>query len=90
MKKYRKPLDRIIHYKAVFGSEEGKKVLYDLMKAHHVMSPVMVKGDPYDTAFMEGERNVVLRIISLLKLDPEKILESIQRGEAYDNIYNEE
>ena len=89
-KRHKKQLDRIIQYKAVFGTEEGKKVLYDLMASHHVVSPVMVKGDSHDTAFKEGERNVVLRIMSILKIDPEELLQKIEEGNTRDNLYNEE
>lgn len=89
-KRHQKQLDRIILYKAAFGTEEGKKVLYDLMINHHMINPVMVKGDPYDTAFKEGERNVILRIISILKIDPVELLKKIEEGNEQDNRYNQE
>lgn len=63
-------------YKKVFNSPEGKKVLRDLMEFGGVMSQTHVPGDSHSTAFNEGQRRTVLRILSFLK--PEEVI----------NLYN--
>ena len=46
-------------YKIVFDSNDGKIVMDDLAKRFHVASPVFSQ-DPYETAFRDGQRTVVL------------------------------
>lgn len=70
-------------YKKTFGTESGKRVLYDLIDSHFVMRPTFVPNDPYATARNEGERNVVLRIITMLNTDPEKIKQLIEESNNY-------
>ncbi len=63
--------ERLDRYKRVFGSEDGKAVLADLAKECGVFT-THVKGkviDPNYMMFKEGERNVVLRIITVLEYD---------------------
>lgn len=63
-------LARAIDYKKVFASEQGKRVLNDLIRAHHVMTPTMVRGDEtgLQMAYNEGQRNVVLRLLKMVNL----------------------
>lgn len=82
----KKKLDQVANYQFVFNSEEGKKVLYDMMKTHYVIGSTFSK-DPYEMALKEGERNTVLRILSILKIDPQKLLEDINKGIEQDNLY---
>lgn len=86
-KRSRKPIDNIIAYQAFFSSQDGEKVLFDLMKNHHMMGSTFCK-DPYDSAFKEGERAVVLRILSLLKMDVEILAKRIEAGLKNDETYN--
>ena len=46
-------------------SPSGMKVLEDMMKAHHFWTSTF-EPDALATAFREGERNVVLRILTIL------------------------
>lgn len=71
----------VVEYRQVFGTEAGKNVLYDLMKAGHMLGSSFVKGDSHELAFREGERNTVLRILTILKTDPQKLQAEIERGE---------
>ena len=80
-----KMLASVSHYKKVFGSEQGKKVLYDLARNHFLLRPSYVKGDTYETAFNEGQRNVVLRILSILKMDELQLIEMIKQREGEQN-----
>jgi len=65
-------------YQKVFRGPDGERVLYDLMSKHWILSSTKVQDtDPYELAFREGERNVVLRIMSLLKVNPEQLRERV-------------
>lgn len=61
---------KFIDYKRIFSSEQGKRVLADLIAQHFVMRPTYVRGDPQGTAFNEGQRDVVLRIMTIMGNDP--------------------
>ena len=52
-------------YQITFDSNEGQQVLADLTSAYYHRSSFT--KDPYDTAFKEGQRSVIIRIINLLK-----------------------
>jgi hypothetical protein len=54
-------------YKIVFDSDEGKKVLSDLEKRCHFWSTTNVKGDSHESAYMEGQRSVLLFIKNMLQ-----------------------
>lgn len=53
------------YYNTFSQSPSGRHVLTDMMKAHHVLSSSF-EPDSYATAFREGERNTVLRILTIL------------------------
>jgi len=53
-------------YKLTFESEEGAKVLEDLQRRCHLFSTTNVKNDSHESAFMEGQRAVILFIINIL------------------------
>lgn len=46
------------------GSKDARDWMYDLLSDCHIYHPSHVPGDPYSTAFREGERNIGLRILS--------------------------
>ena len=54
-------------YKQTFTSKEGERVLQDLMEAYY--KRISFSRDPYATAYNEGQRAVVVRILNLLKED---------------------
>ena len=60
------------NYKFIFNTEEGKKVLADLEKRCHYHSTTNVKGDSHESAYMEGQRSVLLFIKSMLQKENEK------------------
>jgi|TARA_R110000787_G_scaffold17321_1_gene54401 hypothetical protein len=60
------------NYEIIFGSDEGKQVLTDLEKRCHYHSTTNVKGDSHESAYMEGQRSVILFIKSMLQNDKEK------------------
>lgn len=53
-------------YQFIFDTEEGKRVFADLKSAYYHRSSY-TKDDPYETAFREGQRSVIIRIINLIK-----------------------
>ena len=73
-------------YKRLFSSEDGNRVLQDLMVSHYMMGNTM-SADPYVTAFNEGQRNVVLRLLKLVKEDVGAIEKRISDVEK--EYYNE-
>lgn len=71
-------------YQNIFKSPEGEMVLKDLMAAHGILTNTY-NGDVNNMLLKEGERNVVLRILSILKIDMNAIYERIDREtEAMD------
>lgn len=70
----------VADYKAVFESEKGRKVLMDLMRNHYVLASTY-DYDPTLTALREGERNVVLRILAMLKINVEELHKRIEEVE---------
>jgi len=53
-------------YKQVFNTKDGKKVLEDLQKRFFMQSSTFSK-DPYETAYHEGCRSVILTIHKLIQ-----------------------
>nr|BAR37495.1 hypothetical protein [uncultured Mediterranean phage uvMED] len=60
------------NYEYIFNTEEGKEVLLDLEKRCHYHSTTNVKGDSHESAYMEGQRSVILFIKSMLRKDKGK------------------
>ena len=56
-----------IDYLTTFTTPEGERVLADLTSAYYHRSSF--SKDPYQTAFKEGQRAVIVRILNLLKED---------------------
>ena len=54
-------------YYATFKNKEGERVLADLESAYY--DRISFNRDPYQTAFNEGQRAVIVRIKNLLKED---------------------
>lgn len=73
-KKTKRSLATTGAYKHVFlGSDEGKKVLWDLMKKNSMIGVTHVPGDPYSTAYNEGCRASVLEILNKLSINTTKL-----------------
>jgi hypothetical protein len=56
-------------YKLVFESDAGKKVMSDLEKRCHYNATTNVRGDSHESAYMEGQRSVLLFIKNMLLND---------------------
>ena len=60
------------NYQYIFNTDEGKEVLSDLEKRCHYHSTTNVKGDSHESAYMEGQRSVILFIKSMLQNNKDK------------------
>ena len=72
-----KQLEKVINrlktnYKYIFNTDEGKEVLVDLEKRCHYHSTTNVKGDSHESAYMEGQRSVILFVKSMLQNNKDK------------------
>jgi hypothetical protein len=63
--------DRIMDYSRTFSDGHGRNVLTDLCAQYEQRSS-FVPGDPYATAFREGQRDVVLAIKAVLRTAEDK------------------
>lgn len=61
---------RTLDYKKVFESEEGQRVLRDMMVSFNFAQNVYAPGDdPMTTAFRDGQRSVVLNVLHTLAIE---------------------
>ena len=69
-------------YRATFLKDEGARVLGDLFRRFHMGISTHVPGDPYETSFREGQRNVGLHVLELLgdRSDPTEINKILDQG----------
>lgn len=82
-----KDLDKRKMYRAFFKHRFGEKILLDLMKTHWVLASTFVRGDRDEMVLREGERNVVLRILSILQVDPKKLQALLEKEEINRDEY---
>lgn len=86
-KRARKPIERALSYQAIFNTPDGQKVLWDMMSNHHMIGSTFSK-DTHEMALKEGERNVVLRILQILKIDIDTLAKRIEEGLKSESEYN--
>lgn len=80
IKRARKQISIIASYKEVFSSELGRKVLLDLMKDNHMGSSTFVEDKSDLSAFHQGERNVILKILHRMKTNTEQLLKNLEEA----------
>lgn len=71
--------DRIVSYKRVFGSPEGKEVLFDLMNRFNILNEH--KGTEIEQAKSEGKRAAVLYILTNCNMNMVEF-DKILKGES--------
>jgi predicted type IV restriction endonuclease len=74
-KKEKEALDTLVAYRQAFSTDYGKRVIDDLTKRYMMRSSM--SQDALTLAFKEGERNVLLTILAVLKIDETQINERI-------------
>lgn len=65
-------------YRKVFKSPEGERVMKDLWRQFHGMAVTYFRGDSHETAFREGQRNVILFLMNELNFDYEAYEQRLQ------------
>jgi len=60
------------NYQYIFESDDGKEVLSDLEKRCHFYSTTNIKGDSHESAYMEGQRSILLFIKQMLQKEKDK------------------
>ena len=78
-------------YQSLFATQEGQRVLADLMANFNMGRSSHVPGAPYETAFREGERHVVLHILNLAgeRSDPQWLNGKLDQGEVEYSVIQE-
>jgi hypothetical protein len=70
--KYNK-MDRYREFRSVFlGSEQGKRVLYEILSWGGMLRPSSRNFDTNETFFHEGERNIALKIMTIMNAEPKQ------------------
>jgi hypothetical protein len=81
-----------IAYKKVFGSDDGRAVLLDLMKSTNMFTTTYPSGaaDPVNEMLLaEGARMLVNRILTEIHMDLEEFLKCFEEAEEM-SIYEDE
>jgi len=68
--KYVEGLKKNYHY--IFNTDEGKSVMSDLEKRCHHHTTTNVKGNSHESAYMDGQRSILLFIKAMLQNKNEK------------------
>ena len=68
----KKVIELIKSYKIVFKSDEGKKVIEDLEKRCHEFVTTHDKNNSHETAFLEGQRSVLIFMKSMINKNLEE------------------
>ncbi len=58
-------------YKIVFNTDEGSRVLNDLEKRCHLFVTTFSKDNSHETAFLEGQRSVLIFMKAMIKPNKE-------------------
>ena len=77
-------------YKVTFGTDQGQRVLRDLMATFHMGTSTHITGDPHESAFREGERHVLLHILYKVseRSNPEHLVNSLDQADTdYVGVY---
>lgn len=82
-----KEVDLVRDYKKTFNTPEGKRVLYDIMKKCHILSPVFNPKNDFEVYINEGKRNVALMLLTILDTDVEDLLRRIEETSEQEKIY---
>ena len=78
-----KQVTKVIDYKVAFGTDEGKRVLYDILKVCGMLTSSFDYEEPeaLSMAYREGQRNVALYIFNKLKTDVHALTKFIEEQE---------
>lgn len=74
----RKQRELIVAYQKLFETPDGEKVLRDLCKLGFIDRTTFAPDNQYETAFREGQRAMVLRIVQIINTDPAYLAELVK------------
>ncbi len=60
-------------YRRVFATDDGRRVLADLVKASGLMTGAHVEGDSHATHVNIGKQWMVQRVLGFLKMTPDEL-----------------
>ena len=60
------------NYQYLFKTDEGKQVMSDLEKRCHHHTTTNIKGDSHESAYMEGQRSILLFIKAMLQNEKDR------------------
>ena len=60
------------NYKYIFTTDAGKQVMSDLEKRCHYHTTTNIKGDSHESAYMEGQRSILLFIKAMLQNEKDR------------------
>lgn len=67
--------------RAMMDRHEGRMWVYDYLVMGHVAEPTHTPGDPYATAYKEGERNVANRMLyDISEAAPDQYMVMMKEG----------
>ena len=74
-------------YSAVFQSEDGKAVLHDLINVTGLLGPSLDMKDPnpYLSAYRDGAKSVLHRIMFQMNTDPEQYIKLLNNHQEIEN-----
>lgn len=79
MKIFERYLRRTKLYKRIFTTPDGQELLKLLAEEAGAYRPSFVPGDPYQTAFNEGKRQIYSHITGIINQNEEIIRRALQR-----------
>ena len=88
-KRLKKQREMVSTYKRLFTSEDGQKVLADLMQVCG-MQQSSFSTDPLEMAYHEGERAVVLRILKTINVTEKQLQNWFKQLEKQSEELQEE
>lgn len=67
-------------YEAVFETPQGQQVLKHLCKTYRVHKSAFAPGQPDMTAYMNGQRDVIIAILRQINKDTTKLIQQIEEN----------
>ena len=80
--------ETVLAYQRCFDTTDGRIVLNDLMKSCHMMGTTLGNSSQ-ETAFNEGSRSVVVRILKTFHTDIEQLDKLIEKMEEREGEQDE-
>lgn len=67
-------------YAAVFETPQGQQILKHLCKTYKISRSAFAPGQPDMTAYMNGQRDVVIAILRQINKDTTKLIQQIEEN----------